>query len=63
MTTNVPVYFFVCFFFIFFYFYSKGVAIGIVAMTLKRKVHSRVLLKKTELHEQIIGKKYIDIPI
>ena len=32
MTTNVPVNFFVCFFFTF-YFYSKGVTIGIVAMT------------------------------
>ena len=62
MTTNVPVNFFVCFFFIF-YFYSKGVTIGIVAMTLQRKVHSRVLLKKTELHEKIIRKKIIDIPI
>ena len=62
MTTNVPVIFFVCFFFIF-YFYSKEVTIGIVAMTLKRKVHGRVLLKKTELHEQIIRKKNIDIPI
>ena len=56
MTTNVPVNFFVCFFFIF-SFYSKGVTIGIVAMTLQRKVHSRVLLKKTELHEKIIRKK------
>ena len=56
MTTNVPVNFFVCFF-IYFYFYSKGVTIWIVAMTLKRKVHSRLLMKKTELHEQRIRKK------
>ena len=58
MTTNVPVnFFFVFFVFFCFYFYSKGVTIWIVAMTLKRKVHSRLLLKKTELHEQRIRKK------
>ena len=52
MTTNVPENFF-CLFFIYFSFYSKGVTIWIVAMTLKRKVHR----KKTELHEQRIRKK------
>ena len=58
MTTNVPVNF-LCLFFIYFYFYSKGVTIWIVAMTLKRKVHSRLLVKKTELHEQRIRKKLL----
>ena len=52
MTTNVPVNcFFFFYIFLLLFFYSKVVTIWIVAMTLRRKVHSRLLLKKIELYE------------